>query len=216
MFLPNMTDKELLDQFLKEKDDIDRRVTGFFKREGRRKLQKANVFPFVQFFETKMKSGNCYLLTLDVMNKSDAKNNMVAIGYTAIIQRDVEPLTVNFSKYKERFCVERFYGHFFSRYRERMNLQGSTRDLIKRYMKHNILMRFTPLEKDDEGQHFIQSTDEGISLGVITPAGECLVKTFVPIQDVSYSKYMKQAEAMRNVQELKEKLYGNKFNHNKN
>jgi len=211
MYLPNMTDKEFLDEFNSEHKVLRKRIHSYWNREGRRKTLKAGTFPHVQTFETTTDKGNTYIITIHVVNKNRFKHSRLYINCSVIIDRRVEPLILFFNNGDKGMLVERIYGHFFRRYRERMNLSGTTKDLVKRYAKFNALAQYTYLESDEKGQHFYQTSDEGVSMGVVTPDGHYLIKTFLPIEDMSTIQFFRQAEALKQLQKQKEKYYGNKI-----
>lgn len=208
MFLKNMTDKEFFDQFEKEHQELKRRAYCYWKREGRRQVLKAGKFPAVKVFETKTNLGNTYIMTLRAATKHNFKNNIINLSYTVIVENDVEPMIINFSTRSNDVIVARFYSHFFRRYRERMNLTGSIKDLVKRYITYNSIAQYTFLERDEVGQHFYLSSDEGLSIGVITPEGQHLIKTFIAMNTLSDAKFFKHAKALKKLQVAKEALYG--------
>lgn len=206
MFLATMTDKEILKEVRRDMPQLNERSDSHWKREMRRRVAKTTHFPCVETIEVKTKSHNHYILTISVFSKREYKHNVTCMGVAAIIPKDKEPMVICLSSYESGECVERYYAHFFRRYRERMGVDGTFTDLVKRYMKTNVCIAPKLLNIDDEGVRFCLCTEEGVSYGVINHQRQWNVKTFIPTGMLGTYKKEFNAKGLADVEDMRTKM----------
>lgn len=171
MILQNMTEEELLKEFIEDKENALDIICS--KRDKILKLEKkATIYPFVthSVFTTKRK--NTWLMLCIVQKKlkkrEDPRCVSIAIAdsswgkfaYTSLLGEDT---------------IVSYSPHLFSRYAERMNVNKTGIELIKHFFLNNRESVFSPFVKTSKtfkgvGQMIMYATsNDGICIGNIQP-----------------------------------------------
>lgn len=202
MILPNMNDNEILENFHKDADELKQKINGCWKRELRRLCLKRNTYPFLTVKSFKLKSGNKYCVRLIVMSKNDLKKNVLGCNYSFFLPKQRTPECVAVYSYNNDSYVEHYPAHFMQRYRERMKLEGTNEEIMEHYFKRNSLGTIKVYKKDEEGEHFTVTTEEGVGYGTLTNDNRRIVKTFIPHSDLCAYKTLQQAKSLKMLREL--------------
>lgn len=167
MLVPSMNQLELTMEVFNDFEILyettANRLSKEYDRERRKlKIDKRRVY--ARQYEIKTKSKNPWIISVckaPAHHKYNGEDS-IHVGFVTWYYGN-SGLTV--FQVSPPFRLRVFYGHFFKRYNERMNLQlNKPVDLIKRYFLHNTYAGYT-VYKENETKKFIGFSPEGIMLG---------------------------------------------------
>lgn len=182
MIVPAMTYNEII-------DEIKRDIPFVFDlsvkkdRKVRRLVLKASVFPLRIYSFVTSKNKNRWLLTWEAHNRKNINDNilfaMICIANHANGRLAIMP---NFNNSKDlSFSI--FLPHFFQRFAERIKIDSTGEDLIRRYFQYNANFGIDiKKEMVSETKYTILATGtstEGVALGHQLADGSFLFKTFI-------------------------------------
>lgn len=176
MIVHTMSEKEIFNELntdmlslLKFSDKMDSKY--------RRSVLKASRFPvYRQTFYTSPKN-NKWILFFEARNKKEVGDESRLTFVTYVDSPHGFMVVMSSSLNGKRHLI--FYPpHFFTRYRERLNIDLIGLDLIRNFFKYNSSYTFE--FKDNEfNTEVFGSTKEGVALGVVSEENNVLFKTFI-------------------------------------
>ena len=182
MLVPSMNPqeitKEVLTDFNKLYDTTATRLGGEYNRE-RKKLKIDKTKAYIKTYTVKTHSKNPWILYLRKAPAIDKyqDEDSIHVGFVTYYYGGKGLTVFNMSPASQ---LQVFYGHFFKRYNERMNLNLSTPiDVVKNYFFRNGYAGYSVIPK--EGKEYVMGfSPEGILLGELQHNRLWLVnKTFV-------------------------------------
>lgn len=148
----------------------------------RRKVLKANKFPVTMRFEQHSVRKNRWIISLVAESKKDV-NEMMFRDFYCICESPNGKFVYRLLKHPTLFKYNTIVlkPHFFSRYRERMGLEETGEELIKKVMDRMNYVIEEKYTREDGGMDYVLSFEDGVGLGdVIKDNKVSLVRTFVP------------------------------------
>jgi hypothetical protein len=189
MIIATMTDEEISRELNKDLPEVTER-TKLRERKFKRLILKANTFPFSAapiFITTNRR--NTWVVIFRAVSRKERKK--VCYDHTTFI------CTARFANGIHAFLNTRgihegyngiglavFVPHFFSRYRNRLNLNKTGIDLVADYFSRNRSLNCAFQGKDADGtplpeKRVFGTSDKGVALGIIKSKSATLFKTFI-------------------------------------
>ncbi|SHJ06436.1 hypothetical protein SAMN05443429_108102 [Cruoricaptor ignavus] len=179
MIVSTMSEAEMVSEIHKDFPELAV-FTELKDKEYRRAVIKASKFPFFMRFYKKTKGGNRWMLIYEARKKKDRKNSRIHFVLMIDTPRGFWALMPTYFD-DHMHCIF-FMPHFFSRYRQRCNLEESRENLIYKYFRRNpdyIYEIATKQEGEVSWQEVYGSCKDGVALGVATVEGNVFFKTFI-------------------------------------
>ena len=166
----------------------------------RLKLHIKKETEYVRYYEIKSKSKNkwiCIVLKDNLLNKYQKVDDCGLILFTYYYSKN--GLCVFNVTLDEK--VEAYFGHLYSRYRERMDLaMPNLLDVVKYYMKNNYLVNTKQLPETDGKIKAIGIIREGIIFGDYDSANQFWVfKTFIRNETANLSSISERIKLINNL-----------------
>jgi hypothetical protein len=184
MITPRFNEQELLSEILRDLKHV-MKVSDNKNQKVRRIIQKSTIFPVRLHSYLVSPKKNKWLLLWEAHSKKHVDDNVLL---TTILIHD----TIC-GKYAympiwggEEMQLIAFPPHFFSRFRQRMNLSDTGVDLIKRYFEENASygFQFSDEVVDDYAvRHVYGRSKEGVAMGLMSISRKVILfKTFVSVE----------------------------------
>jgi hypothetical protein len=154
-----MNHKEVTKEFYRDLTIIKATTLTRLGEEYRRERKKFKIKPesfYPKVYRIKTKAKNPWMIFMCKAPSSQYYKTLDDHGYCCITFYHSKKGLEVLREYKEIKGIECFWGHFFNRYNQRMNLKISSIDkIIEHYFLHNLSV-----------QHCITSIDTGKSIGI--------------------------------------------------
>lgn len=202
MIVETMTTKEALAELHTDVENVYR----FMRHQMhtfRRMAIKARALPIRTVMEYKSPKNNLWLLCIEIASKK-----YVLFTFTCVmnVERGRYCYNIAFRENGER-QIHGYPPHFFHRYGQRMKLQDTGLDLIKRYFKLNGCGAYDytdDLNPEREGVSVHCATKEGVAMGV-RKDGIYVMKTFITYDMAKGQQAEKFAERAKELQKMDER-----------
>lgn len=178
MIIPQMSETELLDEI---KKDLPNVVNISNNKDGkvRRIIQKSVLFPVYLHSYITSPRKNKWIILWEARNRKnvgdDSLISFVCYQETPHGRYAYMPTWAN-----KKLILIIYPPHFFSRFAERMNMDLSGVELIKRYFEKNNSYAYEFGTADDSRQQIYGSSLEGIALGLRNTEHDIILfKTFI-------------------------------------
>lgn len=181
MIIPTFTARQIVDEFRKDLANIFYFVD-HQKQRLRRAALKAHKFPVAihGWHTTPMK--NKWLYILSARSKKDYDDTSMVTFVMTFRDHQGKTWAMMQSFVNNQTIVLFYTPHLFSRYNNRMNLNLRGDEIIYHYFKNNGFATFgvktKMINESQYTQDITATTNEGVSLGVMTTEG-ALLKTFI-------------------------------------
>lgn len=181
MITTTMTEKELVIEVTKDYLNAFR-FSDHLDKKFRRVVIKARQFPVKMCYEYFSPRKNKWLILCESRSKKEVlDNSRITLVVTFNTALGIHAVMGTFTGGKMHFVI--YPPHFFSRYRQRAQIDMTGIPLIKRFFTDNysyvydinvVKLSDNMIKKEVHG-----STAEGVALGVQTVEGNVLFKTFI-------------------------------------
>lgn len=172
MIVPTMSESEIQKILLSEISEV-LFFTNKKDKDFRRKVLKSAVFPVYAHSFFKSKSGNNWIVFFEAQTKKeigeDARITMICLLNTII---GYQVIMISYMSGKPHLIL--YSPHFFSRYKERMNIDKTGIDLIVEYFRYNYSYAF-----DKREENICGSSKHGVAMGFESEHNNICFKTFV-------------------------------------
>src|SRR5688500_11239008 len=183
MLVPTMNDKEIRAEIFNDHEKLHQstipRLNTEYQKE-RRKLKIAKERTYLRHYSVKTASKNNWIIYIGKAPSAEKYNNTNDLIYFSIVYYyGKDGLTV-FKPLADSKVLVEYYGHLFSRYNERLELNLSEPiEMIQHFFTYNGASDHTAVDKDG-ACYSIGICQEGLLLGIVKEDGRWLVnKTFI-------------------------------------
>lgn len=197
-----MTEAELLDEI---KKDLPNVVSISNNKDGkvRRIIQKSVLFPiYIHSYVTSSRK-NKWIILWEARSKKNVGDDSL-ISFVCYQETDYGRYAYMPTWADKKLILIIYPPHFFSRFAERMNLNLSGVELIKKYFERNNSYAYEFGNADDCEQHIYGSSLEGIALGLKSVKHEIILfKTFITYEMTKGS----QIEVFARNEEIRKEIH---------
>lgn len=180
MIVPSMTEEQLLEEIKLDFKNIYDTST-IKKKKAERIVRTSSVFPVRLHSFITSKRKNNWLILWEAHSKKNIGDKSI-VSFICYYDSTHGKYAVMPTIQNRNILLIKYAPHFFQRFAQRMNLDLSGIDLIKRYFEYNTSYGFQYENVQDESGmvQVFGSTDEGIAMGVMsTQNNVILIKTFI-------------------------------------
>lgn len=190
MLLSSMNNKEIRKEVLNDfeiitnSSTIDRFATDYYRERKKLSIDREDSYPLFYEIKTKAKNNWMFMLTkLPYIHKYSSKYDFSILCFLYYYtSKGICVIQINQTK-----NIFVYYGHLFSRYRERMNLDiPNLLDVVILYFAMNETPTYKFLPKKDEVIQAIGVVNEGFLKGEYDEEAQlCINKTFINLETAS-------------------------------
>lgn len=202
MIIPQMTEAELLDEIKKDLPNI---VNISNKKDGkvRRIIQKSVLFPLYLHSYITSPRKNKWIILWEARNKKNVGDDSL-ISFVCYQETEHGRYAYMPTWVDKKLILIIYPPHFFSRFGERMNLNLSGVELIKRYFEKNNSYAYELGAAAEGRQQIYGSSLEGIALGLKSVEHEIILfKTFITYEMTKGS----QVDAFARNEEIRKEIH---------
>lgn len=181
MYTANMTPDEIDRETNADMQNVIAKIQALGK-DFRRKVLKANKFPVKMRVEQRSVRKNRWIINITANSKKDVYDNMRGSHY-CISESPMGKFVYKIIRHPDLFKYRTVVlkPHFFSRYRERMGIEETGDELIKKVMSRMDVVMEDTYNREDGGMDYVVSFEDGVGLGeVIIEKKISIIRTFVP------------------------------------
>lgn len=181
MLVYGMTEKEMANEVISDMVNAFR-FEDVNQNKFRREVLKASRFPIYRHFEYTSPRKNKWLVFYEARTKKEFGDNCrITFVVTHNTPHGVYATLVSWVEGKPQLIM--YPPHFFSRFRERMQLNATGIELMKLFFRHNASyvyeVKQVQVTQDTYINEIYGSCKEGVALGVLTVENNILFKTFI-------------------------------------
>lgn len=168
MITTTMTPKEVLEQMLLDRPEIQRESVRYMAQGKCKEARVAKVFPLRYVHEYTATSGNHYMVMLTFNSRKDAFDLNAGLEAAAVIDTEHGKMMCGTILNMEDRHVHTFYfmPHLFKRYKERMGYKQIGIDLMRVFFKRNAdtvhMADYRRKSKDDDSDVMLACVDGAV------------------------------------------------------
>lgn len=210
MIVYGMTESEIVREVLADMGNAfryeDRNSNQF-----RRAVIKAARFPVRSEFVYRSPRKNTWLVLREARTKKEYGDNCrITFVTTHDTPHGIYAIMVSWVEGQPQLIL--YPPHFFSRFRERMKLSESGKNLMLRFFRFNSSYVHETIQKKVNGDQYVVeiagSTLEGVALGLVSTEGNVLFKTFVTydmLKGEQIAKYLENEKIRKEIHDAPKK-----------
>lgn len=202
MIIPQMTEAELLDEI---KKDLPKVVSISNNKDGkvRRIIQKSVLFPLYLHSYVTSPRKNKWVILWEARNRKNVGDDSL-ISFVCYQETPHGRYAYMPTWADKKLILIVYPPHFFSRFAERMNLNLSGVELIKRYFEKNNSYAYELGAAAEGRQQIYGSSLEGIALGLKSAEHDIILfKTFITYEMTKGS----QVDAFARNEEIRKEIH---------
>lgn len=218
MIVQNMSNKEILSELLKDKEELISRLYSHLNTNKiYRKQIKSKKFPFHHWYELRTKSNNVYLVHYLVKNRTQCRKDRFNADFLCLVDTDkgkyvYSPRRVTNPTGDTNELIV-YQPHFFKRYAERFCMELCGKELIKSFFTENNVMcgRVGDFKwRNSDDTDFYCYMKRGIALGHREQDGTIHYNTVLEESQFTLRQAERYTlnESLERVEELMSNTYG--------